>query len=71
MHKPKHDCPFCRCGGDAPQYPITCPVCKVLYGPGRYPDTHPRDCNGRSVEELKKRGAEFAITEKSDASEYM
>jgi hypothetical protein len=56
----KHDCPYCRCGGEVPEYPVECPKCHVLYGPGMYPDTHPRNCDGSYTEELKKNGAEFA-----------
>lgn len=56
----KHDCPTCQCKGEAPTYPVECPTCHVLYGPGTYPDNHPRDCDGRATEYLKKSGAKFA-----------
>jgi RecJ-like exonuclease len=56
----KHDCPTCQCKGDMPTYPVECPVCHVLYGPGHYPDNHPAHCDGSSTEILKKSGAKFA-----------
>lgn len=58
----KHECPFCRCGGDAPEYPVECSKCHVLYGPGYYPGTHNEStCDGVSfVDVLKTGGARFA-----------
>jgi hypothetical protein len=59
--KVKHDCPSCQCTTEAPTYPVECPTCHVLYGPGRYPDTHPAGrCDGRATAVLRQNGAQFA-----------
>lgn len=63
----KHECPYCRCAGDAPEYPVECPKCHVLYGPGHYPENHGvSQCNGIDfVEALKAGGARFAEQKKT------
>jgi hypothetical protein len=60
MNRKRHDCPSCQCQSEAPIYPVECPVCHVLYGPGRYPDTHPSHCDGKATEVLRRKGAVFA-----------
>lgn len=44
----KHDCPNCQCDKTLPTYPVVCPKCRLLYGPGSVPSNHGvSTCDGK------------------------